>query len=229
MRIIGRRRQPAQSPRNPRRLAAKSADAQFIALLRRKCLRAAGIGALTAASESIPGLRRVLGLVFGELLDAAFLAAVQRELIDETFALYGLHLPAAAQSTLVNKVLLVGTGASAAGDAFVRSMLRRALGRAGSMVTRRVLPIGAIVSSAFANATVSYAIGKRAQAVARLREAPIGGMPDVLRSFTGIDERRIFMWSLAAVKSSLGLIGKALGKMASPRGRVTPAKSRPLA
>jgi len=74
-------------------VAAKTRDDEFVALLRRKCLRAATVGAFTAAGEAIPGLSRVLGFVFGELLDARFLAQIQRELIEETFTLYELELP----------------------------------------------------------------------------------------------------------------------------------------
>jgi hypothetical protein len=102
---------------------------------------------------------------------------------------------------------LVGAGASVAGDAFARGLLRRALGQIGSVVARRAAPAAAVVSSAFANATVTYAIGKRAQAVAHLRDAPITGMPDAVRAFTGLDERRVFAWSLAAARSTLAGIG----------------------
>ena len=78
-----------RKPRAPRTastqiVAGRSRDAEFMALLRRTCLRAASVGALTAAGEAIPGLSRVLGFVFGELLDASFLARIQRELIEET-------------------------------------------------------------------------------------------------------------------------------------------------
>ncbi len=219
MPALARQRQPVESARSRQITARKPTDAQFLALLRRKCMRAASIGALTAAAESIPGLRRVLGLVFGELLDAKLLAAIQRELIEETFALYGLELPARLHNPLVDNVQLLGAGASLAGDALMRGMLRRVLGRIGGLLGRRILPLAAIVSSALANATVTYAIGKRASAVARLREAPIGNLPDAARAFSGVDERRVFAWSLAAVKNSLGLIGKALRKTVSRRKR----------
>src|ERR1700722_6704927 len=72
---------------------AADLDAQFVALLRRKCTRAALTGALTAALEAIPGLGRVVGFVFGEVLDAQFLSRIQRELVVDTFALYSLSLP----------------------------------------------------------------------------------------------------------------------------------------
>jgi hypothetical protein len=192
---------------------------QFMILLRRKCMRAATIGALTAAAESLPGFGKALGLVFGELVDVEMLAAVQRELIEETFALYELELPAAVQTTLVRQVQLAGSAASVAGDALTRGILHRALRRVGSLVAARAVPVAAVVSSAFANAAVTYAIGKRAQAVARLRKAPIAGIPDAVRAFTGVDERRIFAWSLAAAKSSLAEIAKAVGRVAGGGSR----------
>jgi hypothetical protein len=190
--------------------ARDSMDAKFLALLRRKCMRAASIGALTAAAESLPGLGGVLSLVFGELLDVEMLARVQRELVEDTFRLYGLELPTALHNTLVHKVQLVGAGASVASDVIARGLLRRALGQIGGVVALRVAPVASIVSSAFANATVTYAIGKRAQAVAHLRDAPITGMPDAVRAFTGLDERRVFAWSLASAKSVLGAVRSAV-------------------
>jgi hypothetical protein len=215
------KRAPAPKPRvtRSRQISAQqlpqTPDARFVALLRKKCIRAASVGALTAASESIPGLGRLLGLVFGELLDAQLLAKIQRELIEETFALYGLELPHALHSTLVNKIQFVGVSASVAGDALARATLKRVLGRIGGMVASRILPLTAIATSALSNATVTYAIGKRAQAVARLRDAPIRGVPDVVRAFTGVDERRVYAWSVAALKNAIGLTGRSLGRLAT--------------
>jgi hypothetical protein len=188
--------------------------------LRRKCVRAATIGGCTAAAESLPGLGKALGVVFGELIDAEMLAATQRELIEETFRLYGLQLPATLQNTLVHNVLLFGTGASVAGDAIGRGLLHRLLRRASGVVARRAVPVAAIVSSAVANASVTYAIGKRAQAAARLPQAALSDMPEAVRAFTGIDERRIAAWSLSAVKGAIGGIGKAAKRVtaaAKPR------------
>lgn len=207
-------------------LAQPSVDSKFLALLRRKCGRAAMVGALTAAAEAIPGLSRALSFVFGELIDAKFLAVAQRELIEETFALYGLELPTALQSALVNKVQFVGTTASVASDALVRRLIRRALGSIGGAIAMRFVPIAAIVSSALSNATVTYAIGKRAQAVAKLRDAPIKGMPDVLRAFSGVDERRVYSWTMEAVESALGSIGAAIKRIRLPRPAWLGGKSK---
>ena len=53
------------------------------------------------------------------------------------------------------------------------------------------------------------------QRIAKLRDAPITGMPDALRAFSGVDERRVLDWTVEAMKSSVGLISNAL------RGLVT--------
>lgn len=199
---------------------SKSREAEFLALLRRKCLRAASVGALTAVGETIPGLSRVLGFVFGELIDARFLARIQRELIEETFALYELDLPAPVLEALVGRVQMLGTTASVAGDAVVRQIVQRSVGRLGTLVARRVIPLTSIASSAFSNAMVTYAVGKRAQAVALLHGAPIEALPDALRAFSGVDERRVLAWTVEATKSTLAKLGGAL------KGAVKGAVSR---
>jgi hypothetical protein len=199
--------------------ARKTLDAQFLALLRRKCMRAASIGAVTAAVELLPGLGSMLRLIFGEVLDAKFLGQVQRELVEETFALYEVRLPRLVKNKLVEKVQLIGTGASITGDVVMRATLKRVLGRFGGFLAARALPLLPMVTSAATNAAVTYAIGKRAQAVARLRNEPLAAMPDAVRAFTGIDERRIYAWSSSAVKSAFRLTGGFLGRIAgtSPR------------
>jgi len=210
-----------------RRIAAKpTPDAEFLALLRKQCLSAASVGALTAAGELIPGFSRVLGLVFGELLDAKFLADIQRQLIEKTFAIYGLELPKPVHDVLVGRVQMIGTSASVASDAIMRALLRRTVGQFGTYVAVRVVPLTSIASSAFANAMVTYAVGKRAQAVAKLRDAPITGMPDALRAFSGVDERRVLDWTVEAMKSSFALVSGTLRGLVTSKPAVKAKKKR---
>src|SRR5215471_6784579 len=190
-----KRARKADPKRSVRIAATKTRDARFLALLRNKCLKAASVGALTAAGEAIPGLSSVLGLVFGELIDVRFLAGIQRELIEETFEIYDFDLPKEVRSALVDKVQLLGAGASVASDAIVRQLMRSSLGSLGGLLTRRVLPIASIASSAFSNAWVTYALGKRAQAVAQLQSAPLDDLPEAMRAFSGVDERRVLDWT----------------------------------
>jgi uncharacterized protein (DUF697 family) len=207
-------RKPRASKRRSTQIAAgKTKDAEFLALLRRKCLRAASVGALTAVGESIPGLSRVLGFVFGELLDARFLSEIQRELINDTFELYGLDLPKPVHDALVSKVQVLGASASIASDAVIRQLLKRSVGRFGGVIGLGVVSLTSIASSAFSNAMVTYAVGKRAQAVAQLHDAPITALPAALRAFSGVDERRVLEWTVEATRSSLERIGIVLRRL----------------
>ena len=220
------RKRSAPAKRSTRIAAKPTPDAEFLALLRKQCLSAASVGALTAAGELIPGLSRVLGLVFGELLDAKFLANIQRHLVEKTFAIYGLELPAPVHEVLVGRVQMIGTSASVASDAIMRTLLKRTVGQFGTYVAVRVVPLTSIASSAFANAMVTYAVGKRAQAVAKLRDAPITGMPDALRAFSGVDERRVLDWTVEAMKSSFALVSGTLRGLVTRKPAVKAKKKR---
>ncbi len=192
-----------------------------MALLRRKCVRAASIGALTAGAEAIPGLGRALGFLFGELVDATVLSNVQRELVDETFAIYDFKLTDSLKSTLVDKLHIVGAGASITADTAIRGMLKRHLGRAGSLITSRIMPVAPIVTSALTNAIVTYAVGKRAQAIAKLDDTSLEGMPEILRALTGVDERRVYEWTMDAIKGSTGALSHTFVKI---KKKLTPRR-----
>ncbi len=209
-------------------MAPASADARFLALLRRHCLRAALIGAISGAVEALPGLRQALSLLFGELADAALLAATQRALVEETFGVYGFALPASVHGIFVENIQLAGTAASLTGDALARRLLRHALGATGARLLRRVLPLAPVLTSALANAAVTYAIGQRARAVARLGRAPVGSLADAVRAFSGVDERRILDWSLTAAKRTFATLrGLLPGAGARRRPRQPAATRRP--
>jgi hypothetical protein len=200
-------------PRSRQIHARKTKDAEFVALLRRKCMRAASIGALTAGAEAIPGLGRALSFLFGELVDATMLSHVQRQLVEDTFALYDFKLSAALQSTLVDKIRVVGAGASVTADTAIRAMLKRGLGQAGNVITHRLIPIAPIATSALTNAAVTYAVGKRAQAIAQSGETSIDGIPDALRAFTSVDERRVYAWTMDAIKGSAGALSNTFARI----------------
>jgi uncharacterized protein (DUF697 family) len=202
-------------PRSKQIHARKPKDAQFMELLRRKCVRAASIGALTAGAEAVPGLGRALGFVFGELVDATMLSKVQRELVEDTFTLYGFAIDAELQRTLVEKMHIVGAGASVATDTAIRGLLRRSLGRAGSLLTHRLMPLAPIVTSALTNAAVTYTVGKRAQAIAKIGVGPVDSIPDIVRAFTGVDERRVFDWTMSAIKGSTESLSSTFSKIKS--------------
>jgi uncharacterized protein (DUF697 family) len=215
--------EPAPKKRSKNIPATRSREARFNAMLQRKCLRAASIGAFTALAESVPGLGRLFGFVFSELLDFKLLSTLQRELVEETLSLYEVSLPEPLHSALVRQIQTIGVGASAAGDLLGRRLLTRLAGGLGGVIARRVAPVAAIVSSAASNAAVTYAIGKRAQAAGLMRDAPLGNLPDALRTFSGIDERRILSWTTTSVKRALSAFRDTLAR-ANPLRRKAKAK-----
>ena len=199
-----------KTPRSKQIVARKSDDSEFMALLRRKCMRAAGVGALTAGAEAVPGLGRAMGFLFGEALDATMLSGIQRELVEDTFSIYGVVRQTESQRALVDKLHIVGAGASIATDTAIRGLVRRSLGRAGSMLTYRLMPIAPIVTSALTNAAITYTVGKRAQAVAKSGGTEV---PGVVQAFTGIDERRVFEWTMNDIMGSTGALSNTFGKI----------------
>jgi len=221
-----RKRAARKSPRSRQIVARKSHDAEFMALLRRKCGRTATIGALTAGAEAVPGLGRAIGFLFGEALDATMLSGVQRELVEDTFAIYGVVPKTQSQRTLVEKLHIVGAGASVATDTAIRGLVRRSLGRAGSLLTYRLMPIAPIVTSALTNAAITYTVGKRAQAVAKSGGTEV---PGLVQSFTGLDERRVFEWTMNAIKGSTGALSNTFGKIKAALTSRRPRKTKSTA
>jgi len=217
------RRKRAARKKTPSRqiVARKSHDAEFMALLRRKCGRAATIGALTAGAEAIPGFGRAIGFLFGEALDATMLSGVQRELVEDTFAIYGVTPKTQSQRALLDKLHIVGAGASIATDTAIRGLVRRSLGRAGSVLTYRFMPIAPIVTSALTNAAITYTVGKRAQAVAKSGGTDV---PGVVQAFTGIDEKRVFEWTMNAIKGSTGALSNTFTKIKAALSSRRPQK-----
>ena len=226
-----RRKSAARKTLRSRQIVArKSHDAEFMALLRRKCVRAASIGALTAGAEAVPGLGRAVGFLFGEVVDATMLSNVQRELVEDTFAIYGFAPASESQRALVEKLHIVGAGASIATDTAIRSLVRRSLGRAGSVLSYRLMPVAPIATSALTNAAITYTVGKRAQAVAKSGSTEVPGM---VQAFTGLDERRVFEWTMNAIKGSTGALSNTFAKIKAaltsrrPKRKSTARRARP--
>ncbi len=203
----------------PTTTTATTRDKAFRALLRRKCLRAASIGALTSVTDIVPGVSRVLGLLFGELLDAKLLSNVQRELVEETLGLYAVALPAAEHQALIKRMQWAGGGGATAVDAMGRRALSKLSARLGGGIARRLAPFAAALSSALSNAAITYAIGKRAQLAARSNGTALHSMPETLRALTGVDERRILEWSLHAVKELIKPLRYVIGRRKNKAAR----------
>lgn len=194
---------------------ARDRDAEFQALLRSACLKAAGVGALSALAGAIPGAGILLRFTLGEIADMAAVSAIQEKLIEDTLALYDLPLPDALRKPLIAQISALGVGASVSVDALGRRLFSRYGSQLGGGVLGRVAPIAAVLTSALGNASTTYAIGRRAQSFAKIGNVPIDGLADAFRAFTGVDERKVWEWSVTATKEALGSIGSVLSRVAS--------------
>lgn len=188
-------------------------DARFQALLRAACVRAAGVGALSALVGAIPGAGVLLRFTLGELVDAAAVGAIQEKLIEDTLALYELPLPEALRKPLIAQISALGAGASLGVDAIGRRILGRFSNKLGGTVFGRVASLAGVLTSALGNAATTYAIGRRAEAFAKMGAAPADSLVDAFRAFTGVDERRVWEWSVAATKEALDTIARVTGKV----------------
>lgn len=188
-------------------------DARFQALLRAACVRAAGVGALSALVGAIPGAGVLLRFTLGELVDAAAVGAIQEKLIEDTLALYELPLPDALRKPLIAQISALGAGASLGVDAIGRRILGRFSNKLGGTVFGRVASLAGVLTSALGNAATTYAIGRRAEAFAKMGAAPADSLVDAFRAFTGVDERRVWEWSVAATREALDTIARVTGKV----------------
>jgi uncharacterized protein (DUF697 family) len=195
--------------------AERDRDAEFQALLRTACLKAAGVGALSALAGAIPGAGILLRFTLGEIADMAAVSAIQESLIEDTLKLYDLPLPDALRKPLIAQISALGVGASVSVDALGRRLFARYGGTIGGGVLGRVAPIAAVLTSALGNASTTYAIGRRAQAFAKIGEVRTDGLADAFRAFTGVDERKVWDWSVAATKEALSSIGSVLSRVAA--------------
>jgi uncharacterized protein (DUF697 family) len=206
----------------PARMAKpRDRDAEFDSLLRLACLKAAGVGALSALAGVIPGTGMLLRFALGEVADMAALSAIQEQMIEDTLTLYDLPLPEALRKPLVKQISTLGAGASVSVDALGRKLLGRYGGKIGGKVLGpvlgRIAPVAAVLTSALGNAATTYAIGRRAQAFAKLGEAPMANLSDAIRAFTGVDERKLWEWSVTATREAIGRVGGVLGRVMKKR------------
>ncbi|MBL8298530.1 MAG: hypothetical protein JNN30_09305 [Rhodanobacteraceae bacterium] len=188
-------------------------DARFQALLRGACVKAAGVGALSALVGAIPGAGVLLRFALGELADAAAVGAIQEKLIEDTLALYELPLPEPLRKPLIAQISALGAGASVGVDAIGRRILGRFGSKLGGTVFGRVAPLVGVLTSALGNAATTYAIGRRAEAFAKMGAAPADSLVDAFRAFTGVDERRVWEWSVTATKEALATIARVTDKV----------------
>lgn len=176
------------------RPSAAVLERRFAALLRRRCLEAASLAALEAAAEALPALRLAGRLVFGS--DEKPSPADRRlALALEVMALYGLSL-SAREERAMRLVLSRLTAASVeAAERAAQSVAVKMARELGGPFAASALPLLKIFASAAAAVFASFAVARRAQALARLADPALDDLPSFLRGLSGVDEEKLIHWT----------------------------------
>ncbi len=193
------------------RFPDKDVDEIHAALVHAKCLQAGAIGTVGASAKLIPGVGGLIAGMLGPLADSTVVTTLQAELIAETFALYDVKLPAAAERAAVLTIATTHQGARHAGATLVEALAQQARKALGKSLAARAMPLAEVVTAMASQVAVTYAIGMRAKALCQLREAQLTDLPDMLRVATAIDERSVMAWTHAVATSAIE-VGREAGQ-----------------
>jgi hypothetical protein len=187
-------------------------------LVQSKCLQAGAIGALSSVVELVPGAGRVAGVFLGPAIEIGTVTLLQSELVLETFALYDVELGDAGERFAILAIAATNVGATHASSIVAKLLKRYAGALIGGFVLKRALPITRIATVATKNIALTYAIGMRAQAVAKFRDADLEEWPKLMRQVTNIDESTLVEWATSAARTAIDQVQESARSWV---GRVT--------
>ncbi len=187
-------------------------------LVQSKCLQTGAIGALSSVVELVPGAGRVAGVFLGSAVDIGTVTLLQSELVLETFALYDVELGDAGERFAILAIAATNVGATHASSIVAKLLKRYAGAVIGGFVLKRALPITKIATVATKNIALTYAIGMRAQAVAKFRDADLEEWPKLMRQVTNIDESTLVEWATSAARTAIDQVQESARSWV---GRVT--------
>ncbi len=187
-----------------------------------KCLQAGAVGGVGAVLHSVPGLRLIADTLAGQLTDDRVVATLQSELIAETFALYEIELSPPAERVAMATIAAGQAGASAVSGGIARHLAQQATLWLSGPLSRRALPLAKIATAVASHIAITYAIGTRARAIAKVKHAGVADWPDLLREFTMIDERKLADWAGRATRVAIDQAGGAAQSWLRSLGSMLP-------
>jgi uncharacterized protein (DUF697 family) len=223
-----------------KRNARDSADELHRKLVQAKCLQAGAVAAAGNLLGAVPLLGRALGPLVGTFADATVVTTLQAELVVETFILYGVELPERAERMTVAAIAATNIGSHQLAQGIAGSLARRATKWLGGPLMRYASPVARVAASTATTIAMTYAIGMRSRALAKMRHADFEDWPELIREVTALDERRLTEWaerSVRLVVEQSGSIAKGLmsklsglvpdlGTLSPPR-RMAPGRAAP--
>ncbi len=193
-------------------------------LVQAKCVQAGAVGAISGLAGFLPGPFRALGTALGPLADATLVTTLQGELVLETFALYDVDMPQSAERFAVFAIAASNVGSVAVSHRLMTSLARFASQSLGGRVLATAAPIVGLATTVAANIGLTYAIGQRALAVARLRDADLAEWPGLLRSVTDIDERKMVLWAQQSARAAVSQVSASTRDWVQRLGAMLPGR-----
>ena len=179
-------------------------------LIRRKCIKAGSVGAVTSGAALIPGLGTLASLTFGVAADVGLTFKLQTELVLEIAAAHDKRLSDDEKQRVVLLVTGLSMGTNQAVTRVGSRMSRLATERLARRSVARAIPVIGVAASAGVNVVSTYIIGRRAHAYFSLGEAEMKDWAESLRALSGVDERQIASWLSEAAWQSWGMIGEGV-------------------
>lgn len=198
-------------------------------LIRNKCQYTAQIGAVTAATGTVPLIGTAISLTVGMVLDLSAVITAQAELVLEIAEVHQLQLSNAQKRDTILVVLGLGSGMQRLSTQVSQRFLHNLARRFGQRWFAHVLPVAGIAAAAGINAMSTYIIGRRAQTYFAKGPAAVGNWQTSLRGLTGFDEHKLSKWLTQEgnqLGSGLWDLGSNLYHLA--RAVVAPVKSSSL-
>lgn len=197
--------------------SAAERDRRFNLLLQTACLKAGSAAAVSTITARLPLLGRFAPALLGSVTETLALGRIQQQLVRETLDLYELEL-----SELEERgVTLLATAGSLGAQQLSRQMVEQITTQLGGRYLRlfaaRALPLASLVTEIAAAIASTYAVGKRAQALCTLPGTGARNLAELLRSLTGIEQRKLFSWSGEALKLALTPLRGMLGRIPGAR------------
>lgn len=230
-RAAAKRRVAALRQRHPE----ASTEELHRSLVLSKCIQVGAVSGVARLAGLLPGSGVLTKTILGRLAEDSLLTMLQAELIVETFDLYDVELPADAERLAVTALAATHAGARHAGIESARALvfsIQRALDRG---LMRLAMPTAEALTHALSQIALTWAIGMRAGALARMPRARATEWPDLVRQFVQFDERRLTEWTTGAARDALALANQLgtfwLGQMREVVGPLTVSlpKSKPRA
>lgn len=204
--------------RNPR----DSSDELHRKLVQAKCLQAGAVAAAGNLLGAVPLLGRALGPLVGTFADATVVTTLQAELVVETFILYGVELPERAERMTVAAIAATNIGSHQLAQGIAGSLARRATKWLGGPLMRYASPVARVAATTATTIAMTYAIGMRSRALAKMRHADFEDWPDLIREVTALDERRLTEWAERSVRLVVEQSGSLVKRLMSKLSGLVP-------